>query len=191
MKKTLLIVILCLTFVLINAELIVKASIDSDEEGTVFLTGNTDKVERYLLSKTNKLDMAAHDLKKEKGIEGEIIFGKPITIRNVEDIYYIPVFIESKCVSILIVGSDPNDENGYCMQMSKYFADVINDLPNGTYYFEKDFDLQAVCLIGKNTKIIVDANKCLDYANITQEKINIVTALAGENERDIEEELYK
>jgi hypothetical protein len=166
MKKILIIVLLFgMILMTVDPGNPTKASSTNRKE-IIFLSRDTTKEENYMISSKDKLDMMASYLRTNEGVTGEVKFGKPITIRNCEDSFYIPVFEGTKCVAIAIIGVDYYSENGeYCMQISKYFADVINELPNGTYYFEKSSELDSISLIGRNTNIVVNADRCLDYKN--------------------------
>ena len=154
---------------------------EKDEKKEVlFLSRNDNDVKTYLLSRTELLDSLAEDIREFHGVVGDIYFGTPISVRNVpmyteSDFYYVPMFNDSKCVAVIDIGIDPFGQNGgYCLSMSKGFAEAFNTLPNGTYYFEYDADDMAVYLVGENTKIMVEATRCIsEYNNISTNK-NII-----------------
>ena len=154
---------------------------EKDEKKEVlFLSRNDNDVKTYLLSRTELLDSLAEDIREFHGVVGDIYFGTPISVRKgtmypESDFYYVPMFNESKCVAVIDIGIDPFGQNGgYCLSMSKGFAEAFNTLPNGTYYFEYDADDMAVYLVGENTKIMVEATRCIsEYDNILTREITI------------------
>ena len=185
MKKRIitLITVFCLTMSMLYGLAYAKEEEKAEKREVFFFSHATEKEEEYLISKSNSLDNWADSIRKSNGNEGEVIFGKPISIRNVPqyDCFFVPVFINSKCISVITLGVDPTGENGgYCMSMNGDFAQAINDLPNGTYYFEYDPEIDATCIIGTETKIIVQSYRFIEQFD------NISTGILGIEKKDDE-----
>ena len=151
-----------------------------EKKEVVFFSHADNEVKEYLLSKTGWLDSFAGFLREYEGAVGNISFGMPISIRNIpkypaQDSFYIPIYDDTKCISVITLGIDPLGENdGYCMSMTKSFADVFNALSGGTYYFEYDAEDKAIYLVGSDTKIMVEANRYIgEYDNILTREITI------------------
>ncbi len=182
MKKRIitLITVFCLTMSMLYGLAYAKEEEKAEKKEVCFFSRTDNEMKVYLLSNTELLDSLAEDVREFYGVVGDISFGTPISVRNIpmypeSDSYYIPMFNNSECVAVINIGVDPFGQNGgYCVSMTKGFAEVFNTLSNGTYYFEYDADDMAVYLIGENTEIMVETHRCIDeYNNIATDE-NIV-----------------
>jgi len=138
-----------------------------------FLSENAEYVENLLKNETHKLDSLAEYLYNHEGIIGIISFGKPISIRNSEGGYYIPVFNDGMCIEIINMGID--EYGNIAMNMSRSFAKEINDLKNGLYYFEYDSDLDITCLKGNNLRILVESNAFCGFEYMDTIEENVIS----------------
>ncbi len=60
------------------------------------------------------------------------------------------------------------------MSSGKMFADVLNRLDSGNYYFEADTGNNIIYLKGNNIKIAIDGNFPKNYDNIGNDEKDIV-----------------
>lgn len=164
-KKMVLSLIICILLTTVGMKTNATASQPDSREKVIFLSQESVNVTSYLQTVIRKLDMFADDVRKDYDIIGNVSFGMPISVRGTDNIYYIPVFNATKCVAVIMLGVDAY--GNYCMQMSKYFADIINDLPCGIYFFEKEAN--EICLKSEATKIVVSANRYLDFKNVASD----------------------
>lgn len=131
-----------------------------EKKQVFFCSKSSPEAESYILSKKEEIVLT---LKYGEGIEGEIIIGKPISVRNTSDYYYIPVFVENKCIHIITVSKKGNQ---FSMNSGIMFSDVLNHLNSGCYCFENDSEQGVIYLRGNNVKIAVDGNLGLNFENV-------------------------
>lgn len=164
-------------FLVILFGLIVKAnqslneeneSIFVDKRKIFFLYSDDNKIDDKLLTHTDELDLLAHNLFVFDNVKGDVKFGKPISIRNAPGLYYAPVFNDDSCIQFIKIGEDKY--GNFSISMGFEFVQLINNLEDGTYYFESDIDTGYIYLRGNNIKICIDSDLPCNFENEFSEK---------------------
>jgi len=143
-------------------------SIFVDKRKIFFLYSDDNKIDDKLLTHTDELDLLAHNLFVFDNVKGDVKFGKPISIRNAPGLYYAPVFNDDSCIQFIKIGEDKY--GNFSISMGFEFVQLINNLEDGTYYFESDIDTGYIYLRGNNIKICIDSDLPCNFENEFSEK---------------------
>lgn len=166
MKRILSLLIITLSLVT-GISVFITASQDRvpsvEKSGVVFFSKTDNEAEEYVISMKDYMNEV---MAITENISGDLSYGKPIYIRNTEDVYYVLVFKEGKCVYILKMFKVDDSYNSISAPL---FADTVNQLPKGEYYFEEDD--KATYLVGRNLKIPVDGNFLHTYESVDDNPI--------------------
>ncbi len=152
----------------IYREIVNNLMTSEKKDNIYFYSRNDSDVKEYIIGKKEELIIVVG---LDNNIDSGIEIGVPISVRNTSGLYYVPFFYEGRCIHIANV---LRTDNSYSMSSGKMFADVLNRLDSGNYYFEADTGNNIIYLKGNNIKIAIDGNFPKNYDNIGNDEKDIV-----------------
>ncbi len=134
-----------------------------------FFTTLNNNANQFLIQNYNSI---INSCTLTSSINSQINLGYPISIRSVENYYYVPIINNNKCIGIITLYQS---NSGYSYYYQVGFSNLLNTLTSGQYYFEKDNS--SIYLISSNSKYLIESyNKTVSYqceANYTNQ-INLI-----------------
>ena len=169
----------------------IDASIPIEEKDVYFFSKENKEVEKYIQAQEQGIKMI---LVYGEGLSEEgLTIGKPISVRNLNEYYYVPVFQNGKCIHIVNISKIGDEFN---LQSSKGFADALNSLEPNSYYIEsinnKENNGAGIFICGEGLKLGVEGIRPENFCkNFYKDGDPIVlNALEGENKIDVFEDVY-
>lgn len=111
----------------------------------------------------------------------KIAFGGFYPIRGITDMYYIPVFSGDECICVVTYKLQ---DDIISLNYSTALADCINNLPSGTYYFEKLND--SIFIVGTEEVYEIETMGHIENNDVAHPTYS---PLRSNNVRDIYEKL--
>lgn len=120
-----------------------------------------------------KMQVIANNLSHQGKADSLFYSANPLSIRNVDNVFYIPIGYDNEYKYIARVGwENESDNDAVSISYSKSFADILNTLQAGSYYFVKEDN--SIYLRGNNQEYLVECGFENFDGNTENESLSIM-----------------